>query len=173
MPAVPPQPGAPLAEVEVPEGVVDPDRFPVDAGQSAAVGQQLTVVNVAVDQDRRELGGAGQQVRPHRSTCGPVQKIRGLRGRGGAGIRVQSPPQPAMMSGVVVTGRARPGQCGRLELMPAGDGPAQLLDQSPGLGWHLAAQAGDGRERERVDARVLPAVQQARHDVQLRRGQSG
>ena len=29
-----------------------------------------------------------------------------------------------MMSGVVVTRGARPGQRGRLKLMPAGDGPA-------------------------------------------------
>ena len=51
----------PLAEVEVPERMVDPGRLPVDdAGQPAAVGQQLIVVDVAVDQDRRELGGAGQ-----------------------------------------------------------------------------------------------------------------
>ena len=77
-----------------------------------------------------------------------------------------------MMSGVVVTRRARPGELRRLELMPAGDGPAELFDESPGLGWHLAAQAGDGRERERVDVRVLPAAQQARHDAQLRLGQS-
>ena len=56
--------------------------------------------------------------------------------------------------------------------MPAGDGPAQLLDESLRLGWHLAAQAGDGRKRERVDVRVFPAAQQARHDAQLRRGQS-
>jgi hypothetical protein len=90
----------------------------------------------------------------------------------GAGRRVQSPPQPAMSSGVEVTRRARPGQYRRLELMPAGDGPAQLLDQSLRLGWYLAAQAGDGRKRERVDVRVLPAAQQARHDAQLRLGQS-
>jgi hypothetical protein len=34
-----PQPGSPLAEVEVPERVVDPGRFPVnDAGQLALIG---------------------------------------------------------------------------------------------------------------------------------------
>jgi hypothetical protein len=69
-------------------------------------------------------------------------------------------------------GRARPGQGGRLDLMPAGDDLAQLLHQSLGLGRHLAAQTGDGRERERVDVRILPAAQQARHDIQLRPGQS-
>ena len=38
--AAPPDPGTPLAEVEVPEGVVDPGRLPVkDAGQPAVVGQ--------------------------------------------------------------------------------------------------------------------------------------
>ena len=60
-------PGSPLAEVEVPERVVDPGRFPVDdAGQLAAVGEQLVLVDVTVYQDRRELGGPGQQVRPGR-----------------------------------------------------------------------------------------------------------
>jgi hypothetical protein len=119
-----PQPGVPLAEVEVPERVVDPGRLPVDdASQPAAVGQQLIFVNVAVDQHRRELGGAGQQVGPHRGTAGPAQQICGLSGRAGAGRRVQSPPQPAMSSGAVVTRRARPGKRRRLELMPAGDGP--------------------------------------------------
>jgi hypothetical protein len=77
-----------------------------------------------------------------------------------------------MMSGVVVTRRARPGQRRRFELMPAGDDLAQLLDEGLGLGRHLAAQAGGGRERERVDFRILPAVQQARHDTQLRLGQN-
>jgi hypothetical protein len=106
-----PQSGGPLAEVEVPEWVVDPGRLPVDdAGQSAAIGQQLTIVNVAVDQDRTQLGGAGQQVRPYRGTSRPAQKIRRFSSRGGAGSRVQSPPQPAMMSGVGMTRRARPGQ---------------------------------------------------------------
>jgi hypothetical protein len=105
--------------------VVGPGRFPVDgAGHSAGLGQQLTVVNGAVDQDRAQLGGAGQLVRPHPSTSGAGPQIRGLSGRGGAGSRVRSPPHLAMMSGVVMIKRARPGQRGRLELVPAGDGPA-------------------------------------------------
>ena len=70
-----PRPGGPLAEVEVPERVVDPGRLPVDdAGQPAAISQQLTIVNVAVDQDRAQLGGAGQQVRPYRGTSGPARE---------------------------------------------------------------------------------------------------
>jgi hypothetical protein len=147
---------------------VSQSRMP---GQPAAVGKQLALVNVAVDQHRRELGGAGQQLRPRRGSPRPAQAIRGLSGRPGARCPVQSPAQPAMMSGVVVMRRARPGQRRRLELMPAGDDLAQLPDEGPRLGRHLAAQPGDGRERERVDARILPAAQQARHDVQLRPGQ--
>ena len=77
-----------------------------------------------------------------------------------------------MMSGVVVTRRACPGQRWRLDLMPASDGLAKLLDKGLGLGRNLTAQAGDGRERERVDLRVFPAAKQARHDAQLRLGQS-
>ena len=71
--AAAPQPATPLAKVEVPERVVDPGRLPVDdARQPTAVGQQLVFVNVAVDQYRRELGGAGQQVRPRRGASGPA-----------------------------------------------------------------------------------------------------
>jgi hypothetical protein len=62
-----------------------------------------------------------------------------------------------MMSGVEVTGRTRPAQHGLLELMPAGDGRAQLFDQRLGLGWYLAVQAGDGRYRVRVLPRRLQA----------------
>jgi hypothetical protein len=58
-----------------------------------------------------------------------------------------------MMIGIVVTRRARPGQRKRLELMPAGDGLAQLLDEGFGFGRHLAAQTGYGGEREWVDVR--------------------
>src|ERR1700759_3369329 len=54
--APPPQPGAPLAKIEVPERVVDPGRLPVDdARQPVAIGKQLVFVNVTVDQNRREL----------------------------------------------------------------------------------------------------------------------
>ena len=58
-------------------------RMPEPEGglQRARVGQQLTVVDVAVDQDRPELGGAGQQVRPPRATSRPAQQVRGLSGR--------------------------------------------------------------------------------------------
>jgi hypothetical protein len=51
----------PPAEAEVPEWVIDPGRLPVDdAGQLVAVGKPLILLKVAVDHDRRELGGAGQ-----------------------------------------------------------------------------------------------------------------
>jgi hypothetical protein len=76
-----------------------------------------------------------------------------------------------MMRGVVVTRRLRPGEQGRLQLMPAGDCPAQLLDEGFRVGWHLAAQASDSGERKQVGLAVLPAAKQARHGAQLHPGQ--
>ncbi len=152
--------------------MVHPGRLPVDdAGQPAALGQQLVLVDVAMDQDRRQPGGAGQQACPRRGTIRAAQAGRGLGGGGRAGGRVKGPAQPAMMSGVVVLGRPRPGQPRRRQLMPAGDGLAQLLEQRLGFGRHRAGQAGYRRERERVDLRVVPAAQQLRHHGQPRPGQ--
>ena len=65
------------------------------------------------------------------SATGPAQALGGLGGRDGAGGRVERPAQPAMMNGVVVSGRTCPGQRGRLQLMPAGDGLAELLEEMP------------------------------------------
>ena len=170
--APPPDPGAPLTEVEVPEGMVDPGRLPVqDAGQPAVVGQQLVFVDVAVDQDRCVPGGAEQQIRPGRGAVLAAQAARGLGGRGRARGRAERPAQPAMMGRLVVAGRARADQGGRLELVPAGDGPAQLAEERFWFGRDLAAQPGDGRELERLDVRVLPAAEQARHDLEPGPGQ--
>ena len=72
-------------------------------------------MDVAVHEDRRELGGAGQQVGPRRGARGPAETVRGLRGRVGAGGRVECPMQPAMMAGVVVARRASPGERRRLQ----------------------------------------------------------
>ncbi len=67
-----PQPAAPLAGVQVPEWVVDPGRLPVDdAGQPAAVGQQLTVVDVAVDQDSREALSGQTEATPQQEEIQP------------------------------------------------------------------------------------------------------
>lgn len=57
-----------------------------------------------------------------------------------------------MMSGVVMLRWRRPGEGGRLELMPAGDDLAQLLNQSVGLGRDLqkapAGQAADPADQQ-------------------------
>jgi hypothetical protein len=56
-----PRPGDPLAKIEIPERVVDSGRLPVgDAGQLAALGQQLVFVKVTVNQDWPQRDGAAQ-----------------------------------------------------------------------------------------------------------------
>jgi hypothetical protein len=63
--------------------------------------------------------------------------------------------------------RVRAGKLGRIELMPACDRLGELFHQGFGSGQHVTAQTGYCRKRKRVDLRILPAVQQARHHAQL------
>jgi hypothetical protein len=66
----------------------------------------------------------GSRTGPLPGAIGPSQPV----GCFGAGSRVECAAQPAMMRRVMVTRRARTGQRGRLQLVPAGDGPAERFE---------------------------------------------
>jgi hypothetical protein len=54
-----PKAGTPFTKVEVPEGVVDPCRLPIeDPGELAVDGEQLALVDIAMYQDVRKAGGS-------------------------------------------------------------------------------------------------------------------
>ena len=122
--------------------------------QSAAIGQQLTV-DVAVDQDRPELGGAGQQVRPCRGTSGRPGRSAASAAASALIAGSSPPPQPAMSSGAEVPRRTRLGQRRRLGLMPVGNDRSQRAGPACSAR-SRSAPAGSGPPRRPLRT-ALPA----------------
>lgn len=87
---LPPEPGPPLLEIEVPERMVDPGRLPIeDAGELVVDHEELVLVDVAMDEDVSMPSSGFEQLGPLSELPTAAEAFRGLGGRIVCGLGVE------------------------------------------------------------------------------------
>src|SRR5271169_1331089 len=105
-----PKPRSPLAEIEVPKGVVNACGLPVENACEAAIDdEELVLVDVAVHEDMGVLCRHFHQLAPPFDSAGAREAIGRLSDGLSSGTGVKGSPEPAGIGAIVVGGRTGAG----------------------------------------------------------------
>jgi len=156
-----PKPCSPLAEIEVPKGVVDACGLPVKNARELPIDdKKLVLVDVAVNENMGQLRGHLHLLAPPFASTAASEAIGRLGNGLSSGTGVKGSAEPANIGAIVVGGRSGAGHLGRRDFMPLGDGAAKLVEQITRVGWVSARKSGNSSEGIGIDGFVPPFPEQ-------------